>query len=130
MKKGTLFLLALCIMVLVPVWAFAGGMVEGTVQGFSCVTHGKVCPAGKEDPMIAAERLFVVFTKDNSYYFVPNLDRAIMARHINQMVRVKGKLSAKHPSIMADTLEVMKEGGWKVTWTTKMEDEIRAAEYW
>lgn len=130
MKKGTLFLLASCIMVLVPLWAFAGGVVEGTVQGLMCVTHGKVCPAGKEDPMIAAERVFVVFTKDNNYYFVPNLDRAIMARHINQMVRVKGKLSAKYPSIMADTLEVMKEGGWKVTWTTKMENEVRAAEYW
>jgi hypothetical protein len=129
MKKFALFLMVVSIMVMVPAWAFAGS-VEGTVQGFNCVTHGKVCPVGKEDPMIAAERVFVVLTKDGKYYFVPNLDRGIMARHINTMVRVTGKPSEKYPSIMADTLEVMKGGKWEVTWTTAMENQARSAEYW
>jgi hypothetical protein len=125
MKKMTLSFLIVSIMVLVPVWAF-GGQIEGTVQGFNCVTHGKVCPVGKEDPMIATERVFVVLAKDGSYYFVPNLDRGIMARHINKTVRVKGELSAKYPSVTADTLEVMKGGHWEVTWSKKWEDEARA----
>jgi hypothetical protein len=129
MKKVTLFFLVVSIMALIPASAFAGA-VEGTVQGFNCVTHGKVCPVGKEDPMVAAERVFVVLTKSGSYYFVPNLDRAILARHINQMVRVSGKASEKYPSIMADKLEVMKDGKWAETWNMAAEQEIRAAEYW
>jgi hypothetical protein len=116
-------------MALVPASAFSGAL-EGTIQGFNCVTHGKVCPVGKEDPMIAAERVFVVLTKGGSYYFVPNLDRGIMARHINKMVRVTGETSDKYPSITADTLEVMHEGHWKLSWSKKLEQEVRAAEYW
>jgi len=131
MRKITLFVLVVCITALVPVWAFAGATsVEGTIQGFTCVTHGKVCPVGKEDPTIAAERVFVVLDKAGKYYFVPNLDRGIMARHINKMVRVKGNASAKYPSIHADTLEVMKGGAWALTWSQKLEAEARAVERW
>ena len=131
MRKITLFFLVVCITALVPVWAFAGTTtVEGTIQGFACVTHGKVCPVGLEDPTIAAERVFVVLTKTGSHYFVPNLDRGIMARHINKMVRVKGNVSAKYPSIYADTLEVMKGGAWTLTWSKKLEEEARAIERW
>jgi hypothetical protein len=129
MKKSTVFFLAICVMALVPVWAFAGATtVEGTIQGFTCVTIGKVCPVGMEDPTIAAEKVFVVLTKTGSYYFVPNLDRGIMARHINTMVRVTGNASAKYPSIHADTLEVMKGGAWALTWSQKLEAEARAVE--
>jgi hypothetical protein len=129
MRKITLFFLVVCITALVPVWAFAGATtVEGTMQGFNCVTQGKVCPVGKEDPTIAAERVFVVLDKAGKYYFVPNLDRGIMARHINTMVRVTGTASAKYPSIHADKLEVMKGGVWALTWSQKLEAEARAVE--
>jgi len=123
MRKLSLFIVFLFVLVLLPVWA-AAGTVEGSVQGFTCVTTGKVCPVGKEDPMIAAERIFVVLTKGGSYYFVPNVDRAILARHINETVRVTGDVSAQYPSIQAGKIEVFKKGAWKTAWTQKAQDEV------
>ena len=115
MKKISILVLALAVLVLTPVWATAGS-VEGSVQGFTCVTQGKTSPVGKEDPLAAAERVFVILTKGNDYYFVPNVDRAVLARHINQMVKVTGQLSSKYPSIVADKIEVYEKGAWKTTW--------------
>jgi hypothetical protein len=90
-------------MILLPVWAFADkfledeDVVEGSIQGLSYVVNvvkGKLHPVGKEDPVAAArEKVFVVLTKGNKYYFVPNVDRAVFARYINQRVRVTGKIS-------------------------------------
>ena len=122
MKKIALFSVAIFVFCLIPVWAPAA-TVEGSIQGLTCVTQGKVCPVGKEDPMIAAERVFVVLTKDNDYYFVPNVDRGILARHINEMVRVTGELSGKYKSVQAEKLEVLEKGSWKQTWT--LEDQRR-----
>jgi len=124
MKKLSVIMVSLFVLVLLPVWAVAG-TVEGSVQGFTCVTQGKVCPIGKEDPMIAAERIFVVLTKGGSYYFVPNVDRAILARHINEQVRVTGDVSAQYPSIVANKIEAFKKGAWKTTWTQRAQDEVR-----
>jgi len=106
-------------------WALAG-TVEGTIQGFTCVTAGKVCPVGKEDPVIASEKIFVILTeKSGKYYFVPNLDRAILARHINQMVRVTGEISPNYPSIRAEKIEVaQKSPCWQTTWSTAMQQEM------
>lgn len=124
MKKLSVIMVSLFVLVLLPVLAVAG-TVEGSVQGFTCVTQGKVCPVGKEDPMIAAERIFVILTKGGSYYFVPNLDRAILARHINEQVRVTGDVSAQYPSIVANKIEAFKKGAWKTTWTKRAQDEVR-----
>jgi len=124
MKKSWLSLIVLAL-VIVPMTAWASsGTVEGTVQGFNCVMQGKVCPVGAEDPMAAVEDVFVVFTKDGKYFFVPNLDRAVMARHINQMVKVMGTVSDKFPSITADKVDVMVEGAWKTAWSKEMEREL------
>jgi hypothetical protein len=127
MKRSALFLMVTVVsLVLVgsPLFA-AEGTIEGTVQGFTCVTSGKVCPVGKEDPMIAAERVFVVLEKGGKdYYFVPNLDRAILARHINQMVRVTGNMNPKYRSINANKLEVKEGGSWKTVWSTEMERQL------
>jgi hypothetical protein len=76
-----------------------------------------VCPVGKEDPMISVERVFVVLTKSGDYFFVPNLDRAILARHLGEVVKVSGTMNAKFKSITANKLEVMKGGAWKTVWT-------------
>ena len=121
MKK--ILIIALFAMVLLPVWAVAG-TVEGSVQGFTCVTQGKVCPAGKEDPMAAAERVFVVLTTGKSYYFVPNVDRAVLARHLNQRVRISGKVASDYPSIAADKIEVFMKGAWKMTWNNTWQNQI------
>lgn len=123
MKKSLRFFMVIFVLVSLPAWAMAG-TVEGSIQGLTCVTLGKLCPVDKEDPMIAAEKIFVVLTKDNNYYFVPNLDRAILARHINQMVRVKGEISSKYKAINAEKLEVFREDAWRTTWSTKWQEEL------
>ena len=92
-------------------------VIEGTVQGFTCVTLGKVCPIGAEDPMAAIEDVFVILLKTKKYYFVPNLDRVVMARHINERVRVSGKISPGFNAIMAREIEVFKNGRWLQTWS-------------
>ena len=124
MKKFSLLILALLVLIIFPTWA-AAGSVEGSIQGFTCVTQGKICPTGKEDPMAAVERVFVVLTTGKSYYFVPNVDRAVLARHINDRVRVSGKVATNYPSIEADKIEVFSKGAWKQTWSFSWETELK-----
>ena len=124
MKKFSVFALALFVLILLPVWASAG-TVEGSVQGLTCVVSGKLCPVDKEDPMAAIEKVFVILTAGKNYYFVPNMDRAILARHINERVRVTGEVSAKYPSVIADKIDVFKGGAWKTTWSMAMQIELQ-----
>ena len=123
-KKLSLLVLALVLPLFITGVAL-GDSVEGSVQGFRCVTQGKVCPKGKEDPMAAVENVFVVLTKGKDYYFVPNLDRAVMARHINDRVRVSGTLSSSYNAIAANKFEVFKNGKWRITWDFDMERLIQ-----
>ena len=121
--KKVLILTILMGMFFVPTFALAGEVV-GSVQGLQCVTTGKTCPIGKEDPVIAAERVFVVLTAEGDYYFVPNLDRAIMARNITEQVKVTGTINNKYRSIAAETFQVWQDDGkWKMTWSEKIEKE-------
>jgi hypothetical protein len=116
---GVVFMLA-------PVMAI-GASITGSIQGFNCVTQGKVCPIGGEDPIIAVENVFVVLVDaaKGDYYFVPNVDRGIMARHINQMVKVDGTINAKTKSIKASDLYVQDANkAWKKTWSANWEDTI------
>jgi len=115
--------IVICVLVLMPALAI-GATYEGSIQGFSCVTQGKVCPVGKEDPMIAAERVFVLHVKAGTYYFLPNIDRAILARHLNQMVKVDGMMSAQFNSVKANELFVMEDGKWKKVWSQDWQDDI------
>ena len=123
MKKFSVFALALFVLILLPVWASAG-TVEGSIQGLTCVTTGKLCPAGKEDPMAAIEKVFVVLTAGNNYYFVPNVDRAVLARHINQQVRVTGNVSSKYPAVNAVKIDVFEGGAWKTTWSWSIQADL------
>jgi hypothetical protein len=124
MKKMALFFVVVFVFVLLPVWASAA-IVEGSVQGYGCVVKVTVCPIGKEDPHVAVERVFVVLTGDKDYYFVPNVDRATLARHVNEMVRITGKLSSKYKSIEAETIDVMHKGSWKQTWSAEEERYLK-----
>lgn len=124
--KGKLMVAVLAGILLFPVLGMADQM-EGTIQGFNCVVLGKACPIDREDPMVGLETGFVLLLPDNTYYLIPNLDRAILARHILHRVRVTGKIDKKHRSIQAEKLEHWdeKKGEWKVTWSREMEEEIR-----
>ncbi|MBW1710836.1 MAG: hypothetical protein JRF41_07520, partial [Deltaproteobacteria bacterium] len=89
MRKALFAVAIIMGLCLAPILAI-GGEVQGTVQGFTCVTQGKVCPVGAEDPMAAVENVFVILTATQKYYFVPNIERVVMARHINDKVKVVG----------------------------------------
>ena len=115
-------IVSIAAMLLIPGWAFAN-QIEGTIQGFTCVTSEKVCPVGKEDPVVAVERVFVVFLTGGKYYFVPNLDRAVMARHIREKVRVTGDLNEKYNAITAKTFEVWKDEKWHTSWSSELQKD-------
>ncbi len=99
----------------------------GSVQGFNCVTQGKVCPVGMEDPVIEAEQVFVLLVDaaKNEYYFVPNVDRAVLARHINEQVKIMGNADPKLQSIHAKEIYTMTpDKNWKKVWTIEWRDQI------
>ena len=123
MKKVIPFIVVLLTVSFLSVAAMAAS-IEGSVQGFTCVTQGKVCPVGQEDPMIAAENVFVVLTATKKFYFVPNLDRGIMARHINEKVKVEGKMSGTYNAITATALYTWRDGNWNKVWDQAMQNIV------
>ena len=119
------FIGALVLFTLLGVGTAFGSTVEGKIQGLQCVLEAKLCPVDNQDPHIAAERNFVVVTGPDSYYLIPNVDRAVLARHLMSKVRVTGETSSKYKSIKADRFEVQVNGKWKTAWTQEMEDMER-----
>ena len=115
MKKIRAFMIVCVFLSWLPVVALAGS-IEGTIQGFMCVTQGKVCPIGQEDPMIAAENIFVLLTDSGRYYFVLNLQRTLMARHINKKIKFDGKLDEKYDAITVSAIYFWKDNDWKKGW--------------
>jgi len=100
--------------------------LTGSIQGFNCVTQGKVCPIGMEDPIISVENVFVLLVDaaKGEYYFVPNVDRGILARHINEQVRIDGTVNAMTKTIHATEIYAMDARQWKKTWSVDMYDKI------
>ena len=82
------------------------GQIGGTVKPFMCVIYGISCPINQEDPVAATVELFIVYTDDGNYYFVPNLSNFILARHLLETVRITGNIKDKHRCVYADTMEV------------------------
>ena len=103
------------------------GMVEGTVQGFACLINDKVCPVDRLDPHVGIEKSFVIVDKSGAYYFVPNMDRSILARNILRKVRATGKVSSKYKAIMAESFHVFNKGQWQEVWSLEMERKEAAA---
>jgi hypothetical protein len=121
MKKIIVPMIVGIVFMLTPILAI-GASVTGSVQGFTCVTQGKVCPIGKEDPVAAVENVFVLLVDaaKGDYYFVPNVDRAVMARHINEPVKIEGTVNAKTKSIKASAIYIKD----KKVWSSDLQDEI------
>lgn len=121
MKKYFATMVIGVVFLMVPVFAI-GATLTGSIQGFNCVTQGKTCPIGMEDPVVALENVFVLLVDaaKGDYYFVPNVDRAVLARHIAQEVKITGTVNAKYKSIKAT--EIVKAG--KKVWSSDMEDAI------
>ncbi|MCB2225798.1 MAG: hypothetical protein KQH53_03900 [Desulfarculaceae bacterium] len=100
------------------------GEWQGSIQGLNCVTRGQLCPINMEDPLIALEKTFVLYVKDGEFYYLPNLDRAILARHLNRPVKVAGVLESGGKSILVEHLYFSRDGKWRETWSPVMEREL------
>jgi hypothetical protein len=121
MKKILVPMIIGVVFMLTPILAI-GASMTGSVQGFTCVTQGKVCPIGMEDPVAAVENVFVLLVDaaKGDYYFVPNVDRAVMARYLNKEIKIDGTVNAKMKSIKATSITV----GGKLVWSSDLENEI------
>jgi hypothetical protein len=68
------------------------------------------------------ENVFVLLVDaaKGDYYFVPNVDRVVLARHINEEVRIEGAVDMKMKTITASDIYV----GSKKIWSASMQDDI------
>lgn len=121
---GCLGATMLLMIILTAVQAPAAQRWRGSIQGLACVTQGKVCPINMEDPLIALEKTFVLLLPDGSWYYLPNLDRAILARHLNRPVAVEGVLEAGSKAIMVNKFLVKRGEGWQEAWSPELEREL------
>ncbi len=92
MKKILSILAIILVLGLFSVPAMAT-TIEGSVKGFNCATENKFHPLGKDDPLVMVEKVFVVNTPSNGYYFVPNLDRDTMVSLLHQKIKITGRMN-------------------------------------
>ena len=123
MKKLFVPTLLGLLLLLTPVFVSAATFT-GSIQGFNCVTQGKTCPIGQEDPMAATENVFVLLVDaaKGEYYFLPNVEKEVLVRHINVQIKVNGDLDKKYRTLKVK--EIMNSKG-KTVWSKSMEDEMQ-----
>ena len=105
--------------------AIAGEKVklEGEIRGAKCTHYQVECY--NDDNHIALEPDFVFVLPDGQYYFMPNIGRAVKARHAYKNVRVHGELTGQE--LWVDKLVDMdkKKGSRsKTTWDWSAQDEF------
>ena len=120
---GVLFLLT-------PVFAMAAS-ITGSVQGYNSVAQGQASPAGKDvhisAHVAAAESAFVILadTEKGKHYLIQNADRAILARLVNQQVKVDGDVDNATESVRAKEIYTQaSDKSWKKVWSSNMKDDI------
>jgi len=116
---GVLFLLT-------PVFAMAAS-ITGSVQGYNSMAS----PAGKDAHIsahvAAVESAFVILadTAKGKHYLIQNADRAILARLVNQQVKVDGDVDTATESIDAKEIYTQaSDKSWKKVWSSNMKDDI------
>ena len=60
---------------------------------------------------------------------LPNLDRGILARHINQRVMVEGDKGERYNAITVEVLKVWRKGRWEVAWSPDMQRRLKEKIY-
>ena len=120
---GVLFLLT-------PVFAMAT-TVTGSVQGYNSVAQGQASPAGKDAHISAhaasTESAFVILADraKGGHYLIQNADRAILARLVNQQVKVDGDVDNATESIKAKEIYTQASNqSWKKVWSSNVNDNI------
>jgi hypothetical protein len=97
--------------------AKAGEKVElvGVIKGAKCTHYQVECY--NDDNHIALEPDFVLVMPNGEYYFMPNLNRSIKARHAYKNVRIHGEL--RRQELWVDKLvdvDAKKGSRSKTTW--------------
>jgi hypothetical protein len=89
--------------------------LEGVIQGAKCTHYQVEC--FNDDNHIALEPDFVLVIPSGEYYFLPNLNRSVKARHAYKNVRVHGELRRQELWVdrMVD-IDKKKGGRAKTTW--------------
>jgi hypothetical protein len=89
--------------------------LEGIIQGAKCTHYQVEC--FNDDNHIALEPDFVLVIPSGEYYFMPNLNRGVKARHAYKNVRVHGELRTQELWVdrMVD-IDKKKGGRAKTTW--------------
>lgn len=115
-----IWVLFLAISLLMPTIVVAADAIEGTVQGYNCVTQG-TCVKSSEDPVVNTEFTFVVVTPDNKFYFIPNVPRAVLAYRDTERIRVSGELDSKYNKITAQRVDIIRNDKWRLVWNRDSE---------
>ncbi len=123
MTRKSIPLIVFFVVCVVPAMAI-GASLEGTIQGFNCVTQGKACPDCAEDPLVITESAFVLQTQGSEYFFLPNIDRALLTKQLNKRVKVEGDRKSEFNSIKAKDLYVKVDSKWKKVWSSNRRDDI------
>ncbi len=118
---GVLFLLT-------PVFAMATS-ITGSVQGYNSVAQGQALPAGGHISahVAAAESTFVILseTAKGKHYLIQNTDRTILARLVNQQVKIDGDVDIATESIKAKEIYAQaSDKSWKKIWSSNVNDNI------
>ena len=96
--------------------------IEGTIQGYNCITTKKICATDKNDPWLETENVLALYTKDSDFYLVSNMSRDSLKVHTNEIVRITGEVDPKYKSMNASKLEVLEDGTWEKKWPYFMSD--------
>ena len=79
MKENTLslaisFLISLTATLLILMASQASGAekvtIEGTIQGYNCISTKKICRADKNDPWLETENVLALYTKGSDFYLM------------------------------------------------------------
>ena len=131
MRKWSFFLLAVAVLC-VPQSARADVraaipekpvVVEGTIQGLQNACMGVYCKPGEENLVAAMEDDYVLMGEDQ-YYFLPNLKPTLLARYINNYVRITGKSTLRGEAILVQKAEVLENGKWKPFYSEEIATEM------
>jgi hypothetical protein len=122
MKKINMYkifvVLTICAILIVPVTVVAGTeakTLKGSIQGALCVLEGKTCPPDDLDAHLLIENNFVLLASDGKYFYLPNLNRNVLARYVGKDVQITGQV--KGESIIVNKFEVKEGGKYKLVWT-------------
>jgi len=116
-----MIVLSLSMIIPATVMAEKNVSYEGTFQGAMCTHYKKDCPT--DDVHLAIENDFVLVLSNREHYFLPNLNRAIKVRYVDQTVRVSGKQEGQQV-IWVENMDVKRGNTYRNVWSWKERQKL------